>query len=514
MRILALLGALLVAALAWTLATPHRALPDSDSTRADTTDALTASPAPADATQGPAERLELNADPKPAAEPQTELYGWVVLTDGAPAARARVTIQPDVEQPGTWFADTDDVGHFVWTGPAVAKRWRLQARHLEAISGKIEVDTPLATPPTLTIVGAALIRGRVYDPMGRPAKAQVRAIWNDERGWRKAQVQETEQDGSFTLGVSGPGEHVVIAQSSDYFASPYQIVELDGSIVEVVLQLRRGAELQGIVERADGTPVPDYQVRVWPSSSDAWPKTGVSVNQDDILPMPRPELTAEDGSFRCWVPADLTYTVSSYHTSSWFAQPPRVEDARPGQPVRLVIPELTLATSRITFVLPNGRPARLLDASVHVKIDGRRHMGGVPRERLREGVVALEELPRDHPFIVRTRIEGWGRYEAGPWIAEESSEHTVHLPALGRALCRLEDEHGNPVARARVNARRSEPRRSKHLTRTTDAFGVCTFEKLPPGEWTFWPSEHEERTLTIELQPGATQHVTLRVPAR
>lgn len=378
------------------------------------------------------------------------------------------------------------------------------------------MELPHDGPVILRLAPVPQIRGRVLDPMGRPAAAQVRA-W-DERTNRTL-VCSTEDDGTFTLKVPGPSEYSLRAESHEFFASPSRSVELLSQSIDLTLQLRQVTELHGLVVRPTGEPVPRVSIGIRPQGTDLPGMPSYNLHTDD------------QGLFRWRVAEGLSYNVSAVPPSWWGGRRYVAEDVRPGPfPVRIVVPAVDFTgRCRLQVLESDGTPARITHAGVWSRGDGQdidRRLQIEPNplrpsELESEGTLVIDNLPVGEPFTVSvTTVTTVDRHSAtgGPWIASGTgTHHVIRLPALSSIVCQVVPRDGVLMTDVRVMAARVDgrPEDERGSNRFPDEFGYCEFDRLMPGKWTVWLKDwKDDPGQTFELGPGATHRVTLRVPAQ
>jgi len=141
-------------------------------------------------------------------------------------------------------------------------------------SAPLELDLPLppgGDPLSFVLTPASGVRGVVLDPAGNPASGATVTLLLEGTS-RMAQmagrmdVPETLSDetGAFVLDGLGEGSHRIIAKHADYAESealPFE-VGAGGSVEGVVLRLRQGGVLAGIVYGKEGEPASGVQLVV------------------------------------------------------------------------------------------------------------------------------------------------------------------------------------------------------------------------------------------------------------
>ena len=156
-------------------------------------------------------------------------------------------------------------GRFSLTG-LVSGPWRLQARAEGfAASAPLELILPAdAGDVTIELDPAATVTGTVVDPMGEPiAGAMVTILAQSDRAMSQItgelDLPETRSDatGTFELIGLGPGTKPLVASHPDYASSEPATVETvaGATIPGIVLKLRLGGLITGLVYGTDGTPL-------------------------------------------------------------------------------------------------------------------------------------------------------------------------------------------------------------------------------------------------------------------
>jgi hypothetical protein len=123
-----------------------------------------------------------------------------------------------------------------------------------------------------------VIRGRLLEPDGKPARHAMVTI---ERTTDRLLVHESvnTQDGTFVLGPLEPGEYVLNAQSMAQFVDALPVTARTGD-TDVVLQLRRGGTIAGVVVDAAGKPVPRADVVMNPHITGRWANLSSNAGDD------------------------------------------------------------------------------------------------------------------------------------------------------------------------------------------------------------------------------------------
>ena len=163
------------------------------------------------------------------------------------------------------FTDVED-GSFVMDG-ASPGTWRVsvtadgfESREDQSVS----IALPQAGEPiefALTRLGS--VRGVVLDPAGMPvAGAEIRRVTGGFGNWNRAPGIESEADGTFMLGGLAPGSQTLVASSESWAPSENTDVEVQPGIDTegVVLTLREGGVITGVVRDDDGNPWADRRV--------------------------------------------------------------------------------------------------------------------------------------------------------------------------------------------------------------------------------------------------------------
>lgn len=194
------------------------------------------------------------------------LEGRVVDDLGAPVVSFRLRAERQGEsESDSDFGDSvasrfrDDEGRFLLQGLTPGD-WRLTvdaAGH--ASPSAVRFRMPDAGPQLIVVPREALVTGVVLDSRGEPVSgAQVRADQGAD--------DETDKQGVFKLRGLPAGPTQLTATGPGGAPSPPLQVELvQGSTVEgLVLHLRPGARIHGVVLRSNGRPAADQMV--WASS--------------------------------------------------------------------------------------------------------------------------------------------------------------------------------------------------------------------------------------------------------
>jgi hypothetical protein len=200
--------------------------------------------------------------------PGLELSGRVVDDLGAPVTDFEVRAARMVPQPGGWWSRRDHFrrpfratdGSFTLEGIAEGD-WELSVTGPQhGSSAALHVDLPCEETVLLVLPREARVRGRVLDATGAPAaRARVRAeglsqdpaaFLEDEQGMR------SDGSGAFELAGLSPGTVKLTAEAQGRAPSEPLLLELVAGETrnDVVLRLRTGATIEGLVLGADGRP--------------------------------------------------------------------------------------------------------------------------------------------------------------------------------------------------------------------------------------------------------------------
>lgn len=210
-------------------------------------------------------------------KPDPVLRGMVVTAVGAPLPA--FSVRAEAETKIFWIGAetvqrefTDGTGAFELPGLKEGK-WKVQASAKGWSSSPwqpVNLPSPDGAPPlTITLEPEALAAGHVLDPDGNPVVgATVRPALEGVKGIPTGQgVTETQEarsieDGAFSLGGLAAGSVTLVADHADWVES--EAVTLDvrsGETTDgIVLQLRVGGELTGLVYGEDGKPAAGAQV--------------------------------------------------------------------------------------------------------------------------------------------------------------------------------------------------------------------------------------------------------------
>jgi Carboxypeptidase regulatory-like domain len=238
--------------------------------------------------------------------PGARAEGVVVdRTDGAPVAGAKLTVSGG--DPLGLLATTGADGAFA-IGPLLPGTLSLDVRsddHEPLASGPLP-----ATAKDLRIQLAPLpgttLRGRVRARPGLQPLAGATVAWQPQGSGVRTVV--TGADGTFALRATGataarlqiqaPG-HVLYAELVDPTA-PFADYDLWPADRAVRLELGLSASFEGVVQAADGSPVPGVAVRWLPQAATA-PSMGAGalrrVLEGAVLDLPGVATTGADGAF-------------------------------------------------------------------------------------------------------------------------------------------------------------------------------------------------------------------------
>jgi len=129
------------------------------------------------------------------------------------------------------------------------------------------VEVPLAAPLELVLRRQAAVTGVVLSPQGAPlagARVEARSGASSGRGFGGGPFggggggpsARSDDNGAFVLSKLSPGAVRLVARADGFAPSEPRTVELDsgGSASDVVLQLRVGGRIEGVVYDANGAP--------------------------------------------------------------------------------------------------------------------------------------------------------------------------------------------------------------------------------------------------------------------
>jgi hypothetical protein len=129
------------------------------------------------------------------------------------------------------------------------------------------VEVPLAAPLEIVLRRQAAVTGVVLSPQGAPlagARVEARSGASSGRGFGGGPFggggggpsARSDEKGAFVLSKLSPGAVRLVARADGFAPSEPRTVELDsgGSASDVVLQLRVGGRIEGVVYDANGAP--------------------------------------------------------------------------------------------------------------------------------------------------------------------------------------------------------------------------------------------------------------------
>jgi len=286
------------------------------------------------------------------------IEGVALELDGRPAAGIPIGLQATNMPRNTYFrsvgaqlelATTDAEGRFVFAdvppgtylvGPAPKKFTRERTVEADEIAplGQLVVVRTDAEPTLVTVRlhrGLA-IRGRVLTPTGEPAqRALIRGSAADDSSFANENMNDPE--GRFVLGPLEAGEYRLIATSTGEYVESESVVVRTGD-VDVVLQLRRGGAVRGIVVDASTGIACSADMLVNPRDPTTWSM--------------RSERSRDDGSFEIDGLAPGTYDVAASTEDGriGLASGLRVEAGASGEEVRIAV--TAGAKVRVRYVGP------------------------------------------------------------------------------------------------------------------------------------------------------------------
>ncbi len=245
-------------------------------------------------------------------QPPSEIRGRVVDQDGAPIPAFTVLLHAPAEvffMPGE--RRTEDVknekGEFLLKD-LDAGTWEIDARAkgLQSV-GSVAVTLPSTTPLDpieIRLAPEAAIAGKVLAPdetpiVGAKVTLQVDVTKRFAKLTGELDLPETysNRDGSFHLSPLGQGTPALLATHSDFAPSePVNVEVRAGEITkDVVLTLRKGGTLTGLVYNREGDPLPAGQI----------------ILQEPTLSETTMGRTLDDGTFRFERLRPGTYTVTA-----------------------------------------------------------------------------------------------------------------------------------------------------------------------------------------------------------
>jgi len=226
---------------------------------------------PADAEWSAAQRdVEPGAQLALVLAPPQPVRGRVVDTEQAPIQRFQLSARWVAGRPsdaeGRPFESPD--GAFeLWLGVG-EHRLSVSADGFEPLDeAASRVEVPLAAPLELVLRRQAAVTGVVLSPQGAPlagARVEARSGASSGRGFGGGPFggggggpsARSDENGAFVLSKLSPGAVRLVARADGFAPSEPRTVELDsgGSARDVVLQLRVGGRIEGVVYDANGAP--------------------------------------------------------------------------------------------------------------------------------------------------------------------------------------------------------------------------------------------------------------------
>lgn len=218
----------------------------------------------------------------------TKVTGRIVDPGGNPVAEAFATIQKGDDRRTARSTRTGEDGQFMIEAPESGEaKLSVTAAGFEIFSRAVQLE-PDANLGDFTLSRGLRIRGIVVDARGQPIAGA--AVENQTvRSYLTGSSVETDDAGAFEIRGISPGRVRLVATHRRY--SPAQVfvdVTPDAGDPEPVeITLTRGARVEGVVRRRDGSPVSQALVQAMMFSRSAPPPSGE----------PHGTLTAADGTF-------------------------------------------------------------------------------------------------------------------------------------------------------------------------------------------------------------------------
>jgi len=237
--------------------------------------------------------------------------GETTLAGDPPAGDPPAGDPPDGDPPD---------GEFVLWG-LTAGSWRVQ---LEAEGFQehepVTVELPQAAPLMLTLTPSGVVRGRVVAPEGAPAAGAVVLVVDPDVPFRMAlgARAEVDEEGAFELELERASADV-FAQHEDWASSESVTVGAGAEEGPLVLELRVGATIRGVVRQEDGTPWPGRMVAATPG-----PMSPVLMTRMGGGPLPT--RTDADGRFELLHVDPGELTVAAAPTEEEIRQRMEAED--------------------------------------------------------------------------------------------------------------------------------------------------------------------------------------------
>lgn len=347
------------------------------------------------------EDVEVDSDVVLTLGPGYSVRGRVVDLAGEPIKRYALSVRPEgsfsfVTDPGSVGITSqrvrDDEGRFEVDG-LLPGTWTLKI--VAGGYGEVE-STTLILPPSppellVEVFRLSTIKGTVRGPDGSPvAKASVEyRIENGGFDLGSFGFKNTNRRGQFRFGGVSPGSMVISAKADGFAPAEPLTLEVgrEQSRDDIVLQLGRGATIEGIVQRADGTPADGASLR-WNNSER---NSGAGIGVDD------------EGRFRVsGVPAGpVTVTATLDYTSP----------SGLSRGSRQVVAERVLAEGDVWTPVLREELEALLVTEVAVKRNGSPWPGvAVELVRRGEGPRWTVRADADEAGIAKLELPGPGSY--------------------------------------------------------------------------------------------------------
>ncbi|MFT5198779.1 MAG: protocatechuate 3,4-dioxygenase beta subunit [Planctomycetota bacterium] len=358
------------------------------------------------------------------------------------------------------------------------------------------VRLPRSEGPLLVVLNReCTIAGQVLSPSGSPIPGAIVRADNGSgtRGWgmRRGPQAEADKEGVFLLEGLAPGTYNVVAANNDWADSEKALVPLAAGVQEkgLVLQLRTGGSLSGIVLEANGSPMSGRRVH-WGENTmgfgnRAETKTdsagrfrfkNVTPGQWQVSAAPSFEemgdrMQGRGGAEVMGALMDglLTQTVEVFERENT-----NVElGGEPKEPIKVV-----------GRVLYQGQPVE--SAEVYAVTEGKAIMQGMKSAKSAgDGTFELT-LDRPDAYVFSAQAKGLGMEIL--MDVPSTSEWSIELviPSGGIAGIVLNPD-GDPAPGIRLSLQRNDGLgrvRWQGSQATSDVAGQYSFEGLEPGDYT------------------------------
>jgi len=482
----------------------------------------------------------------------------IVNRDGSPADGVEVSVFRQQEEP-----DWTRVGFGRESVPAEAEQ------RLIAVGGKLSLELPAATDwrleargaywehDQLTVAALAVgemvdlgrwvlqpadhLEGVVRDPQGQ-AVAGARVILSASGssildGGSNLQVAYAESDGRFHFDGLAAGRYRLEARASGYQDGVIEPIaaEATGSDLQVVVPLRSGREVQGVVLNADNRPVAGALISPQRRMVDLLAESGRGTGEKKV---PAGAVTSDaQGRFRMagigTEPVSLRVAATGYATTS-------LNEGSVGG--ELVAHLSSLLAVGGTLFLADGSPAALQELSLLNRDSSAMEFSMMLGQRMDtktdangqfrfEGVAPGTWAP--------SAVHPGGELEEEPLTLatdttdlhlqmQAASHLLVHVVSNGKpvagALVRVkpagQDGSGNVVIEQDFNDGGGQSRRrvvggEETVKATADAFGFALLPGVAVGSWevTASAASFAKQTMAIEREEGAQNVEMSLLPA-